>query len=152
MELAREEARLLIFSAIDEVFSKTGLGPNDVNILITNWSIFCPSPSLSSMIVSKYKMRSTIKTFSLSGMGCSASLISVDLASRLLQLHANSNALVISTEIITPDCYVGSEQSMLVPACIFRLGCAAILLTNCWCSAPSPAYDIVRFGPQPSWL
>ncbi|KAJ8442507.1 hypothetical protein Cgig2_022390 [Carnegiea gigantea] len=110
-ELARAEARLVIFSAIDEVFSKTGLGPKDVDILITNCSIFCPSPSLSSMIVNKYKMRSTIKTFSLSGMGCSASPISVDLASRFLQLRPNSNALVISTEIITPNCYMGNERA-----------------------------------------
>lgn len=130
MELARDEGRLVIFSAIDELFSKTGLGPEDVDILITNCSIFCPSPSFSSMIVNKYKMKSSIKTFSLSGMGCSASPISVDLASKLLQVYPNSNALVISTEIITPNCYMGTELSMLVPACLFRLGCAAIMLTN----------------------
>lgn len=130
LEMAREEAQIVIFSAIDEVWAKTGLGPKDVDILITNCSIFCPNPSLSSMIVNKYKMNSNIKTFSLSGMGCGASPISVDLANKLLQVYPNSNALVISTEIITPNCYQGMERSMLVPSCLFRLGCAAILLTN----------------------
>lgn len=130
LALAREEVHLVIFSAIDELLAKTRLRPNDIDILVTNCSLFCPSPSLSSMIVNNYKMRSNIKSFSLSGMGCGASPISVDLASRLLQVHPNSNALVISTEIITPNSYLGSERSMLVPGCLFRLGCAAILLTN----------------------
>ena len=35
------------------------------------------------------------------GMGCSAGVIAIDLARQMLQLHPNSNALVVSTENIT---------------------------------------------------
>ena len=43
-------------------------------------SLFSPTPSLCSMVSHKYNMRSDARTFNLSGMGCSAGVISLDLA------------------------------------------------------------------------
>ncbi|KAL3501712.1 hypothetical protein ACH5RR_036161 [Cinchona calisaya] len=86
-ELAREEAELVIFSAMDSLLEQTALTPRDIDILIVNCSIYSPTPSLSAMVINKYKLRSSIKSFNLSGMGCSAGLISVDLARDLLQVH-----------------------------------------------------------------
>ncbi|CAA2958761.1 3-ketoacyl- synthase 6-like [Olea europaea subsp. europaea] len=82
------------------------------------------------MVVNKYKLRSNIESYNLSGMGCSAGLISMDLARDLLQAHPNAYALVVSTEIITPNYYQGSERAMLLPNRLFRMGGAAILLSN----------------------
>ncbi|KAL1113597.1 hypothetical protein V6Z11_D02G199300 [Gossypium hirsutum] len=130
MEAARGEAEVVIFSAMDSLFKKTGLKPKDIDILIVNCSLFSPTPSLSAMVINKYKLRSNIKSFNLSGMGCSAGLISIDLARDLLQVHPNSNAVVVSTEIITPNYYQGNERAMLLPNCLFRMGGAAILLSN----------------------
>ncbi|XP_078444723.1 3-ketoacyl-CoA synthase 6-like [Wolffia australiana] len=130
MEAARAEAEMVIFSALDSLFQRTGLKPKDIDILIVNCSLFSPTPSLSAMVINKYKMRSNIKSFNLSGMGCSAGLISIDLARDLLQVHRNSNAVVVSTEIITPNWYAGNQRSMLLPNCLFRMGGAAILLSN----------------------
>ncbi|XP_042500289.1 3-ketoacyl-CoA synthase 6-like [Macadamia integrifolia] len=130
MEAARTEAELVIFSAIDNLFNKTGIKAKDIDILVVNCSLFSPTPSLSAMVVNKYKMRSNVRSFNLSGMGCSAGLLSVDLARDLLQVHPNSFALVVSTEIITPNYYRGNNRAMLLPNCLFRMGCAAILLSN----------------------
>nr|AHX25585.1 3-ketoacyl-CoA synthase 6 [Nicotiana tabacum] len=130
MVLAREEAELVIFSIMDSLLEKTRLNPKFIDILIVNCSLFSPTPSLSAMLINKYKLRSNIKSFNLSGMGCSAGLISIDLARDLLQHYPNSNAVVISTEIITPNSYLGKERSMLLPNCLFRMGGAAILLSN----------------------
>ncbi|XP_072985471.1 3-ketoacyl-CoA synthase 6-like [Typha latifolia] len=130
MNAAREEAELVIFSAVDELLQKTGLKTNEIDLLIVNCSLFSPTPSLSAMVVNKYKLRGDVKTYNLSGMGCSAGLISVDLAHDLLQAHRNSRALVVSTEIITPNYYAGNERAMLLPNCLFRMGAAAVLLSN----------------------
>ncbi|KAI3890424.1 hypothetical protein MKW92_041854 [Papaver armeniacum] len=130
MEASRAEAELVIFSSIDALLKKTGIKPKDIDILIVNCSMFSPTPSMSAMVVNKYKMRSNIRSFNLSGMGCSAGLISIDLARDLLQVHPNSYALVISTETITPSYYSGKQRSMLLPNCLFRMGGAAILLSN----------------------
>ncbi|XP_059655516.1 3-ketoacyl-CoA synthase 6-like [Cornus florida] len=144
MEAAREEAELVIFSAMDSLFKKTGLKPKDIDILIVNCSLFSPTPSLSAMVINKYKLRSNIKSFNLSGMGCSAGIISVDLARDLLQVHPNSNAVVVSTEIITPNIYLGNQRSMLLPNCLFRMGGAALLLSNRWCDRRRAKYSLVH--------
>ncbi|KAK6919916.1 FAE1/Type III polyketide synthase-like protein [Dillenia turbinata] len=130
MEEARAEAEAVMFGTLDLLFKKTGIKPADIGVLIVNCSLFNPTPSLSSMIVNHYKLRSDIKSFNLGGMGCSAGLISVDLAKHLLQANPNSYAVVVSTENITLNWYFGNDRSMLLCNCIFRMGGAALLLSN----------------------
>ncbi|KAL3506014.1 hypothetical protein ACH5RR_031396 [Cinchona calisaya] len=127
---ARKEAEMVMFGAIDQLLEKTGVKIKDIGILVVNCSIFCPTPSLSSMIVNHYKLRGNILSYNLGGMGCSAGLISIDLAKQLLQVHPNSYALVVSMEPLTLNRYFGNNGSMLVTNCLFRVGGAAILLTN----------------------
>ncbi|KAL1532443.1 3-ketoacyl-CoA synthase 11 [Salvia divinorum] len=130
MEEARKEAKMVMFGAVDELLAKTSLKPKDIGILIVNCSLFNPTPSLSAMVINHYKLRGNIVSYNLGGMGCSAGLISIDLAKDLLQVHPNTYALVISMENITLNWYFGNERSMLVSNCLFRMGGAAILLSN----------------------
>jgi 3-ketoacyl-CoA synthase len=125
LEEARKEAGMVMFGAVDELFEKCeGLSPQDIGILVVNCCAFNPSPSLADMIVNRYKMRE--------GMGCSAWIISLDLVRTLLSLQRlkDSYAMVVSTEILTLNFYKGSNRSMLLPNCLFRVGGAAILLSN----------------------
>ncbi|KAL0922122.1 hypothetical protein M5K25_006084 [Dendrobium thyrsiflorum] len=46
------------------------------------------------------------------------------------QFHANSIALIVSMEIITPNFYAGNQRSMLLPNYLFHMGATAILLSN----------------------
>jgi 3-ketoacyl-CoA synthase len=130
MEEARYEAESVMFGALDALFSKTGVEPRDIGILIVNCSLFNPTPSLSSMIVNHYKLRTNIKSYNLGGMGCSAGLISIDLAKDLLKANPDTYAVVVSTENITLNWYFGNDRSMLLCNCIFRMGAAAVLLSN----------------------
>ncbi|KAK7285739.1 hypothetical protein RJT34_20519 [Clitoria ternatea] len=130
MDEARLEAENVMFGALDALFQKTGVEPKDIDILVVNCSLFNPTPSLSAMIVNHYKLRTNIKSYNLGGMGCSAGLISVDLAKDLLKANPNSYAVVVSTENITLNWYFGNDRSMLLCNCIFRMGGAAILLSN----------------------
>ncbi|CAN0889413.1 3-ketoacyl-CoA synthase 1 [Linum grandiflorum] len=108
MAEARAEAEAVMFGALDELFDKTGVEPKDVGILIVN----------------------DIKSYNLGGMGCSAGLISINLAQDLLKANPNTYAVVLSTENITLNWYFGQDRSMLLPNCIFRMGGAAVLLSN----------------------
>lgn len=130
MKAAREEAEQVMYGCLDELFEKTKIKPKDVGVLVVNCSLFNPTPSLSGMIVNKYKMRGNIRTYNLGGMGCSAGVIAIDLAKDMLQVHGNSYAIVVSTENITQNWYFGNRRSMLLPNCLFRVGGAAILLSN----------------------
>jgi len=130
MDNSRKEAEVVLFTLVQDLLDKTGLKPKDVDILIVNCSLFNPTPSMTAMIVNKFKMRSNIQSYNLSGMGCSAGVIAVNLAKDLLQFHKNSNALVVSTENITQNFYLGMQKSMLIPNMLFRVGGAASLLSN----------------------
>ena len=46
------------------------------------------------------------------------------------QVYPNSRALVVSTENITQNWYFGNNRAMLIPNCLFRVGGAAVLLSN----------------------
>ncbi|KAF8650560.1 hypothetical protein HU200_063935 [Digitaria exilis] len=131
LEEARKEVELVVFSAIEDLFAKTSIDPTTIDIVIVNCSGFSPTPSMPDMIVNRYKMRSDIRSIHLSGMGCSAGLISVELAKNLLQATPQgARALVVSTETLTPNYYLGNERAMLLPYCLFRMGGAAMLLST----------------------
>ncbi|KAJ6721472.1 3-KETOACYL-COA SYNTHASE [Salix viminalis] len=138
------ESEMVMFGAIDDLLAKTGVKPRDIGILVVNSSLFNPTPSLSARIVNHYKLRGNILSYNLGGMGCSAGLISVDLAKDLLQVHPNSYALVVSTENITRNWYFGNDRSMLVTNCLFRMGAAAVLLSNRIFDRRCSKYQLMR--------
>jgi 3-ketoacyl-CoA synthase len=86
MDEARKEAEEVMFGAIDEVLEKTRVKAKDIGILVVNCSLFNPTPSLSAMIVNRYNLRGNVLSYNLGGMGCSAGVISIDLANQLLQV------------------------------------------------------------------
>ncbi|CAN8284362.1 unnamed protein product [Cochlearia groenlandica] len=130
MKQGREEASTVIFGALDELFEKTRVKPKDIGVLVVNCSIFNPTPSLSAMVINHYKMRGNILSYNLGGMGCSAGVIAVDLARDMLQSNPNSYAVVVSTEMVGYNWYVGCDKSMVIPNCFFRMGCSAVMLSN----------------------
>ena len=85
---------------------------------------------MAAMLVNKFKMRNSVLTYNLSGMGCSSSLVCVDMASHLLKALPNTLVLVVNHENITQNWYSGQDKSMLVVNCLFRAGGAAAFLSN----------------------
>ena len=78
-------------------------------------------------------------------MGCSASLISIDLAKNLLQRRSRGGiALVVSTEVITPNLYHGNERGFLLQNTLFRCGGAAMVLTNKLSAGRSAMYKLLN--------
>lgn len=69
-----------------ELLDKTGLRPADVDILVTTCSIFCPTPSMSAMLVNHFKMRPDCQTYHLGGMGCGNGVIGIGMVKKLLQV------------------------------------------------------------------
>ncbi|KAJ0976353.1 hypothetical protein J5N97_018318 [Dioscorea zingiberensis] len=141
---ARQEAEMVIFGVIDELLEKTMFKNTNINFLILNCSGLYPTPSLSAMIINRYHMREDLKVYNLSGMGCSAGLISLHLASQLLKVHRNSYALIVSTESITQNVYYGNNRSMLLANCLFRMGGVALLLSNRVTDRNSAKYRVMN--------
>merc|ERR1712066_783390 len=119
-----------MFPIVQEVLDKAGLTARDIDFLIVNCSLFVPTPSLCAMICNKFGFREDIRSYNLGGMGCSANVISIDLAKQLLQNEPGARALVVSTEMITPNMYLGNDRSMLVQNALFRAGGVALVLSS----------------------
>jgi len=134
-EAARLESETVIFDCVRKVLRSTGVLAKDINILVINCSLFSPTPSLCSMVINEFGMRPDISSYNLSGMGCSAGLISVELVKNLLAAKPNSTALIVSTENLTQSLYLGNDRSFLLQNTLFRVGGAACLLTNKWTDA-----------------
>ncbi|KAB2629366.1 3-ketoacyl-CoA synthase 11-like [Pyrus ussuriensis x Pyrus communis] len=141
MAEVRKEAAMVMFGALDQPFEKTCIKPKDIGILVVNCSMFNPTLSLSAMVINRYRLRGNIISYNLGRMGCSAGLISIDLAKDLLRVHPNTYALVISMENIR---YFGNDRSMLVSNCFFRMGGAAILLSIKWSDRRRSKYQLVH--------
>lgn len=129
---AMQELKEGIFSTIDSLLSKTLISPENIDVVIVTCGVFSSSPSISSLIMNHYNLKSDVKSYNLSGMGCSSGVIAIDLAYKILRGGGRKikNVLVVITESITLNWYGGEERSMLVTNCIFRVGCAAVMITN----------------------
>ncbi|XP_010558768.1 PREDICTED: 3-ketoacyl-CoA synthase 19-like [Tarenaya hassleriana] len=127
---ALSEMDEIIFDTLDNLFAKTGVSPSEIDILVVNVSLFAPVPSLACRVVNRYKMREDVKCYNLSGLGCSASVISIDLVQRLFRTRKNALAIVVSTETMGPHWYCGKDRSMMLSNCLFRAGGSSVLLTN----------------------
>ncbi len=130
---SREEAETVIFDIVEKAMKKAKVGPKDIDVLVINCSLFSPTPSLCATVITHFGMRGDILSYNLSGMGCGASLLAVDLAKNMLQRGRRAGkALVVSTEIITPNLYHGNERGFLLQNILFRCGGAAMVLSNSW--------------------
>ncbi|KAL9296654.1 hypothetical protein ACSQ67_022550 [Phaseolus vulgaris] len=125
-----EEMEEFFNDAIAKLLAKSKVSPSEIDILVVNISMLAAVPSLSSRIINLYKLRHDVKVYNLTGMGCSASLISMDIVKSIFKTQRNKLALLITSESLSPNWYTGSDRSMILANCLFRTGGCAILLTN----------------------
>lgn len=127
---ARGEAEAVVFPIVEQVLERTGVNVRQIDFLIVNCSLFTPTPSICAMVCNRFHFRKDVRSYNLGGMGCSANVVSVDLAKELLQNRPGTIALVISTENLTQNLYLGNEKSMLLQNTLFRAGGTALLLSS----------------------
>ncbi|BAT90675.1 hypothetical protein LR48_Vigan08g159500 [Vigna angularis] len=125
-----EEMEEFFNDAIAKLLEKSKVSPSEIDILVVNISMLSTVPSLSSRIINRYKLRHDVKVYNLTGMGCSASLISMDIVKNIFKTQRNKMALLITSESLSPNWYTGNDRSMILANCLFRSGGCAILLTN----------------------
>jgi len=125
-----EEMEEFFNDAIAKLLANSKVSPSEIDVLVVNISMLAAVPSLSSHIINRYKLRHDVKVYNLTGMGCSASLISMDIVKNIFKTQRNKLALLITSESLSPNWYTGNDRSMILANCLFRSGGCAILLTN----------------------
>ncbi|KAK8943807.1 3-ketoacyl-CoA synthase 13 [Platanthera guangdongensis] len=89
-------------SALATLLSKTSVALEMISPLIVACSMFSSVPSLDSRIMNRFQFRSDVKSFNLSGMGCSTRALGMDLAARILR-RSPDYALLASRR---PPCFI----------------------------------------------
>ncbi|KAG1672776.1 hypothetical protein FOA52_002764 [Chlamydomonas sp. UWO 241] len=130
LKAAEEECRMTTIGALTDLLAKTGLAASDIDILVTTCSIYCPTPSIGSMLVNTFRMRSDVQSYSLGGMGCSNGVVGMSLVRDLLQAHPNANVVFVTTEVTSNVFYPGQDRARQVTNLLFRMGAAAVLFSN----------------------
>lgn len=153
---ARAESEEVVYRVIEDCLKTTNTKAEDIDILIINCSLFSPTPSLCALAAHRFHMRSDLASFNLSGMGCSASLIAIDLAKNLLRSRPNALALVVSTENLTQNLYLGNDRSMLLqvnaPALLRCLPPALLRCTRALTPAPACNPCVCVASTSPGYL
>ncbi|KAH0920983.1 hypothetical protein HID58_021001 [Brassica napus] len=130
---ALSEMEEFYIDTIEKLLKRNKLKPKDIDVLVVNVSMLNSTPSLSARIIKHYKMREDVKVFNLTAMGCSASVISIDIVKNIFKTYKNKLALVVTSESLSPNWYSGNNRSMILANCLFRSGGCAVLLTNKRC-------------------
>ncbi|CAN7019449.1 hypothetical protein BRARA_F00474 [Brassica rapa] len=139
---ALSEMEEFYIDTIEQLLKRNKLKPKDIDVLVVNVSMLNSTPSLSARIINHYKMREDVKVFNLTAMGCSASVISVDIVKNIFKTYKNKLALVVTSESLSPNWYSGNNRSMILANCLFRSGGCAVLLTNKRCLSPRAMFKL----------
>ena len=140
-EACLDELRASFGGALRLLFSQTGLRPADIDVLVTNSSIFAPTPSLSAMLVHDFGLKPSVSTLSVAGMGCAFGVLGVGALRDLLRGHdraqqwkwgrrRNVNAVLVTGECTTAGFYLGRDPTMLACTGLVRQGVAAVWLST----------------------
>ncbi|XP_051142870.1 3-ketoacyl-CoA synthase 12-like [Andrographis paniculata] len=127
---ARLEMDDFLHDSIGKLFARTGISPSEIDVLVVNVSMLATVPSLASRIINIYKMRDDVKAYNVTGMGCSASLISINIVQNVCASRGNVHALVVTSESLSLNWYSGNDKSMILANSLFRTGGCAMILTN----------------------
>ncbi|KAI8469154.1 MAG: FAE1/Type III polyketide synthase-like protein-domain-containing protein [Monoraphidium minutum] len=130
LDAAQEECRAVVCGAIAGLLERTGLHPSHVDVLITACGIYCPTPSIASLVVNAFKLRQDIQAYHLGGMGCSCGVLAVSLARDLIKANGRANVLLVTTEVTTPAFYLGRDKARQASNALLRMGANAALLSS----------------------
>jgi predicted naringenin-chalcone synthase len=94
-----------------------GIRPQEIDILVTNCSIYCPTPSLASMLVNHFKMRQDIQSYHLGGMGCGNGVMALSLIRDLLQVRRTPAGLRMAAVAADSRCHRAMWRIGLLNSC-----------------------------------
>ena len=128
LDVANEEAQVIVGRALEELFERSKVDPSRVDVLV------CMSTQMTSLqqnIAGQFGFREDVEVMTLGGAGCAAGVAATDFANKYLgQRETPTTMVVVIHENLTRGFYSGLSRESMVTNALFRAGAGAMLFST----------------------
>lgn len=114
--------------AILSCLGQQGLGPRDIDFLVTTTCTGRLCPSLDTRFIRALGMRQDIQRVHVGDTGCASGIVALQQAFNYVKAHPGGRALVVSAEICSATYYLDDAPETAVANAIFADGAAAVVV------------------------
>ncbi|MGH7357290.1 MAG: type III polyketide synthase [Candidatus Rokuibacteriota bacterium] len=133
--------------AVEACLREAGVGPDEVDFLVTTTCTGRLVPSLDAHLIGALGLRSDVQRVHVGDTGCASAMVVLQQASTYLRAFPERLVLAVSVELCSATYYLDDEAETAVANAIFADGAAAVLLTT-----GSEGPNGVRAGSGPEIL
>ncbi len=125
-----KHAPTLAAKAAERALRQAGVATQEIDALIISTCTGYLCPGLTSYVSERLGLRSDTLGLDLVGQGCGAALPNLRTAAALLAAGNCANALCVCVEVCSAAFYVDDDPGVLVSACLFGDGAAAVVVSG----------------------
>jgi alkylresorcinol/alkylpyrone synthase len=126
-----EAAEELFFDAASLAISKAGLGPNEIDGVVTVSTTGIATPSLEARVGPRLGLRTDIRRVPIFGLGCAGGVSGLSTAARLASADPGSKWLMVTVETCSISIRLDSnDPAAVVATALFGDGAAAAVVTS----------------------
>lgn len=126
-----QHAPILASNAARRAMADASINADDIDAVVISTCTGYLCPGLSSYVVEQLSLKPGIMALDLVGHGCGAALPNLQTAEALLALNGRCRmVLSICVEVCSAAFYLDDDPGVLISACLFGDGAAAIILRN----------------------
>ena len=133
-EAFRREGPQLAAQALTRALQQCQVAPEDLDALLICTCTGYLCPGLTSYVAERLGLRTNAILHDIAGLGCGAAIPTMRTADALLRANPHATIATVAVEICSAAFYLDDDPGVLISACIFGDGAAAMI----WKSTPGP--------------
>ena len=127
----KHHAPLLAVNAARQALANANLNEDDIDAIVVSTCTGYLCPGLSSYVIEQLPLKPGTMALDLVGHGCGAALPNLQTAEALLALNGRCRTVMsICVEVCSAAFYLDDDPGVLISACLFGDGAAAVVLRN----------------------
>ena len=137
----RTEAPRLAGRALTAALEKTGVRADELDALLICTCTGYLCPGITSYVAEQLGLRTDAFLQDLVGLGCGAAIPMLRAASHVLAAHPGATVACVAVEICSAAFYLDDDPGVIISACLFGDGAAAMIWKSTPAAVPLRAFD-----------